>query len=384
MSFEQLTKELKEIQESLLIFLEDESDGEEKYQDFLKVLRTSQITKSRQEIQLLLKLINQIGVNHRRNCNFIKKIEQVLEYLEDDIRKYFSNPEIFKIFEYNKRILLFLFELEIIIIDECIVSLITSDRYEQLNYSEYFLPEISPFLTKKFIDKYKNQNKILNYERFINKITTDFPSDFKDKRREGERELELYRIIRKNEIDEFISLINKLNLPFRSNIQKSIFETNIFLFRNSIEIIEYAAFFGSLDIVKYIHINGVDLEPNIWLYAIHSQNAELIKYLEDNNVPQPGNNYESILEESIKCHHNEISNYIIDNKIKEEELQHNIDNNVYKNLYRYSFLYYNFFFFPSNMKNKYVLFYFCVSNYYLFVKLYLQQKNIDINTKFIK
>ena len=49
-------------------------------------------------------------------------------------------------------------------------------------------------------------------------------------------------------------------------------------------------------------INGdVELTPSMWLYAIHSQNAELIKYLEDNHISPPKNDYLPILKESIKC-----------------------------------------------------------------------------------
>ena len=55
----------------------------------------------------------------------------------------------------------------------------------------------------------------------------------------------------------------------------------------------------------------------MWIYGIHSCNAELIKYLEDNHVSPSENKYEKILEESIKCHHSQISNYInINAKIK--------------------------------------------------------------------
>ena len=66
----------------------------------------------------------------------------------------------------------------------------------------------------------------------------------------------------------------------------------------------------------------------MWLYGAHSDNAELILFLEENKI-KPRNEkyyknynyyddeqfvtYESIYEESIKCHHNAIADYIKDN-----------------------------------------------------------------------
>ena len=93
-------------------------------------------------------------------------------------------------------------------------------------------------------------------------------------------------------------------------------------------------------------MKGAGLKSSMWIYAIRSCNAELIKYLEGNHVSPPENNYEAILEESIKCH-NEISNYIIDNLMKEEGLQNDIENQYYNNLYRYSVESHNYCFFPN-------------------------------------
>lgn len=49
---------------------------------------------------------------------------------------------------------------------------------------------------------------------------------------------------------------------------------------------------------------------HIWIYAVHSNNAEIIRFLEENKVRH---SFDKVLIESIKCHHNSISNYIKDN-----------------------------------------------------------------------
>ena len=124
----------------------------------------------------------------------------------------------------------------------------------------------------------------------------------------------------KDDGKEFGVYINRHNLSFDSTIEESIFETNPLLMnKKNIELIEYASFFGSNEIIKYIEINGeVELTSSIWRFAIHSENAELIKYLEDKQISPPFDNYETILLESIKCHHNDVSNHIIRDLIEEE------------------------------------------------------------------
>ena len=179
-----------------------------------------------------------------------------------------------------------------------------------MNYFEYFYPEIKNIFNKETINYC--YRLISLYNNFIYELRKGIPSDFYKKRKEGENENYLCEIIRMKKTKEFIVHINKNNLSLDSYIPKSIFETNpLFLKENQIKIIEYAAFFGSNEIIKYIHNEGIEIPSSIWYYAIHSGNAELIQYLEDEQIPPPENDYENSLRESIKSHHNDVSNYII-------------------------------------------------------------------------
>ncbi|KAK8838958.1 hypothetical protein M9Y10_032418 [Tritrichomonas musculus] len=214
----------------------------------------------------------------------------------------------------------------------------------------------------------------------MERMNKEIEANFYEKRREGENDDYLCELIRNNEIKEFITFIGQANLPLDSYIKKSTFETNQHLIENDkISLIEYASFCGSNDIIKYMHMNRVELTPSMWIFAIHSKNAELIRYLEENHVPPPYDDYETILRESIKCHHNDISNYIIDNLMKEGDLQNGIKNKYDGNLYRYSVEYHNYCFFPANMKYKNMFLYLCEFVYYNLVSLYLSEGNIDIN-----
>lgn len=67
---------------------------------------------NKEELAHLLGMIVSISNNYHRKEGFFDKIEQIIQYLENDIRNMFENSEILNIFLSNKPILLFLFKKE--------------------------------------------------------------------------------------------------------------------------------------------------------------------------------------------------------------------------------------------------------------------------------
>lgn len=57
-------------------------------------------------------------------------------------------------------------------------------------------------------------------------------------------------------------------------------------------------------------MNGVDLKSSLWLNAIHGRNAEIIHILKENDVKLHDNCVVKCLIESLKCHYNELFDYI--------------------------------------------------------------------------
>ena len=198
--------------------------------------------------------------------------------------------------------------------------------------------------------------------------------NFEEKRKIGENESYIAELIRNDSIEEFIIYINKTNLNISTfKIKHSIFETNAFLIENGEQtLIEYAAFYGSIQIFQYLKMNNVNLTPSLWLYSIHGNNPELIHLLEENQIDPEDKSYENCFKESIKCHHIEISNYL---QYKIINPKQSYDNNITN----YSFEYYNFEYFPSFINDKFILHYACRYNYFLLVKLLVQSKKVDIN-----
>lgn len=138
---------------------------------------------------------------------------------------------------------------------------------------------------------------------------------FEKKCRIGENDSPICEIIRNDEIDEFITYVTRADFPLSSHINPSIFETNEFLFDKTPTLIEYAAFFGSIQIFRFLLLNDVKLTEDLFLYAIHGRNADIIHILESNKIKPK---YDKCLFEAIKCNHNEITNYIFSNYLEND------------------------------------------------------------------
>ncbi|KAK8838612.1 hypothetical protein M9Y10_032646 [Tritrichomonas musculus] len=116
-------------------------------------------------------------------------------------------------------------------------------------------------------------------------------------------------------------------------IESSIYETNSFLQNKKLTLIEYSAFFGSIQIFRFLFQNQVSLARSLWLYAIHGENPDIIHFLEENQIHPKDENYKECLKESIKCHHNDFAMYFKNNYINE----YNTQLNYYENEISYGF-----------------------------------------------
>ncbi|KAK8843653.1 hypothetical protein M9Y10_024716 [Tritrichomonas musculus] len=353
----EIVGKLQRMQESLIDYLDDETNSELKFQYLSETFEDIKIGDDKYVLTLLLHLLAKISNNHHRYHNFFSKIEQVLRFFKDNIKKYYSNSEFFHIFKDNKRILLFLIEEEMIIIEKNIAKEIsTNDKYLQAKYPEYFRPEIQPFINESWFPK--------NVD-----FSEEIPTNFNELRKIGENDGYLYDLIQKDLVKDFISYISRSNYALKSFCMPSIYETNQFLLKKQkVTLIEYAAFFGSIQIFQFLHKSGVQLTQSLWFYAIHSDNADLIHFLEENNMKPEGLNLNKLISESMKCHHNNIANYFQNNYGGEITLISSLK-------------YYNFAFLESDMLNKKSFIDFCKYDYYQLVYFFLKKANIDINQK---
>ena len=286
----------KDLQKKLVEFLDDETNNEHLFAKLIKLVDDQKLLENKPELDLFFMLITTIANDHYRSANFFDKIFQILNYLKSAFKQTYLNSEIFKIFKSNKRILLFLIQNGYLNIDQSIVRKMTTQKFINNGYDKYFAPELKPFIMT-------NQ-------------TIEQSDNFMQNREIGLNETKICELIRNDSIDDFITFINQTNISLSTNIENSIFETNSFLIKKkNTSLIQYAAFYGSIQIFNYLKINKVDIDSSIWFYAIHGKNSEIIDYIE-NNIDKPN---ADCLIESIKCHNNELANYLFKNYLNETD-----------------------------------------------------------------
>ena len=334
----------KEVQIILLEFI----DGDIEHQTFFNKLEKYQLPNNCYEFKTFLYILINISNNHFRLPKLFTKIEQIILFFKTSILRLFSNFEIFHIFLSNNRILLFLIEEEILKIDESIFK-----KMNNKNFKDYFSPELHQFSDQ------------------INSEEIDQSTFFKN-RKNGENESFLCEMIRNDSVVDFITYVNQANLPLSSQINSSIFETNQFLIDKNPTLIEYSAFFGSNQIFRYLFNSGIRLHSMLWLYAIHGRNPEIIHFLEECKIKP---NIKAI-KESMKCFHNEITEYFLDNY--SDTLP--IDDDLFSsNVKCYNFQYYP----KSYFFNQKTFYYLCKSdNYFLVENLLREMPIININTMY--
>lgn len=381
MSVEAYIENKRAIQAALLNYIDGENDD---FQHLIQILREQNVREDANDLKDFLILLNIISCNHHRFANFFSKFENLLHFLGDDIRNKFSNSEIYQIFKNNKRILLYLLQENIITLDrEIFLGLY---KYQLLNkncyFCEYFAPEI-----RTFIDRQENINELNFDETLIQKVSITVPNDFYEKRKNGENDCYLCNLIRNDLIDDFIVYVNRNNLPVNSTIAQSIYETNKFLFKNDPSLIEYSAFYGSIQIFQYLRINNANLSSKLWLYSIHGRNAELIHLLEYNHIEPPNKSFKKCLNESIQCHHNNFANYIKETLLQrhnEVEEENDDDDNyndydIFHELNELSciFKYHNYELFPNDLTNSTSIIYNLIAyNYSKLFDIYSNSQNL--------
>ena len=354
---------MKEVQKKLLAFINEEDDIEENFENFIILIPDHQKEDDLLVMKSIIYLISKIAKNHHRGPDFFTKITKILLCIKDFIIRNYSNLEIFNIFKSNKIIILFLIEEKILTIDIYIYKLMTNYKALKKKYNQFFQPEIQEFIEKQEIEE-------TNPDIWIKNL----PYDFYEKRRIGENDNYICRLIQEDMLDDFISYTHQNNIQLDSEVEFSIFETNPLLIKKKPSLIEYASFFGSINIFNYLESSGVDIKPSLWIYAIYGNKPDIIQYLQFNFVLPYDETYEEVFENAIKCHHNNTALYIKSNLLDKKVESQNLENNFEKNCFAYCFHYYNFIFFPENLENEFILSYACKYDYLIIVENILKNQ----------
>ena len=375
MSIQDYIEKFQTIQADLIDFIKNEDNVEENYQNLVNYIEEQEIRMDKHELKLFLNLLSKIADNYHRYESFFEKIEKIILLFKSEMKNYYTNDEIFNVFKGNKRVLLFLIEQDIISFDQEIFKELMKEEFRKGKYPEYFAPEFLKYIEQINDNESNDYNDI--YNCILNAYNEDY-SAFEEKRKKGKNNSVVCEMIQNDSIEEFITYVNREDYSLDSCIEESIFETNQFLIdHRKTTLIEYAAFNGSAQIFQYLFKNNAKLTEAIWNYAIHGDDAEIINFLEQKYAF--GNDkdllFELCINESIKCHHNHIANYIERNLL---------NNNIY-NIVQCDdiFKLYNFAYFPKKMNDSDYLIYACKSGYYSMVWYLLENKRIDTNIMII-
>lgn len=366
-TIQEYLEKIKSMQCKILDYLDSNNNNEENFQNLVELFDKHKIRENKHELKILLILLSKISSHHYRYLDFFNKIEKILLLFKDEIKQTQSKAEIFNIYKNSKRMLLFFLEQELLEITDPILETMSTKKSRESFFLHYFYPE-----TKNFISK-----------PMLRKIERELPEDYIEKRKKGENDDRICEIIRLDLIDDFIIQMNENKLTVKTPVKNSFFETNVFLNDNDPTLIEYAAFFGSIKIFMHLFkskSNDDNLSPQLWLYAIHGRNLDIIKFLKENKIEIPiDRTYERCYEEAIKCHHNDIAYFIECNYLNKSNEIYNLENRYNINALNYGFRYYNFCYFANKIKNRFVFYYACQYGYYTLVDLLIKAKIINVN-----
>ena len=234
------------------------------------------------------------------------------------------NNSIYKLFESNRRILYYLLQRNIMSIDESIINQLNIQN--QWRNFLYFSPQIRPFF---------NEQHRREIEGELLQINDNISTHFDELCLMGENDSYISDLIRRDSVEEFITYCTQTNTSVNNYINHSIFEINSYLINKTPSLIEYAAFFGSIQIFQYLKLSGAELNPSLWMYVIHGKNSELVHILEENNIIPENGNYIDCYKEAVKCHHNDIANYIFNSFLNPEN-----------EILSFGFRFFNIHFFP--------------------------------------
>ena len=216
--------------------------------------------------------------------------------------------------------------------------------------------------------------------------------------KEGINPLEIVKILRNDDLEKLQEISTQNNFDFNQKIKPSLYERYSFINKENVSLIDYCAFFGSIQCFKYLLLNGANVK-NTLKYAIAGGNLEIIHLCEQNNSL-----FKEVFETAIEFHRNDIFYYFYDKKI--------IENNDIKKLGIKCIKYNNYEIFSylekegmkindeiinqiSENGNTFlindfiqknqipynIIVYACISGNIEIVKILLEQKDIDIDAK---
>lgn len=242
------------------------------------------------------KLITTIQIALFARHTFYDSYEKLIVELLPYIKRFFNSDEIYY-FSILNQIKLFFYRNGLISIDTIIEK---AQIHKSVSY--LFSYEIYQERINDFNNFFKSKESFLSEVGF-----SDFES-FLEFREKWTNNNPVTVLIREDDADKLQEYIAKTNLDYDHEIPYSLFEdlSCFFKKKDMPKMIDYAAFYGSINVFKYLMMNNSKVTEKTMEYAVYGGSYEIIHILENLNCPTS-----NALEASIRIHNNELYDYFI-------------------------------------------------------------------------
>ena len=282
---------LIELQELLINCQDNEIEN------FVEYIQDNKLTSNKTLLNEVLQSINMAIIARPNNLLFY--IDLIVA-LKEVVQNNFRPIEVWNIFESNQNVLLALYE------EGCIdMATIKKKSYRDRKLLAFFHNELIQYDEKYF----KNSINELGMNDEIRSISMD-ENKFFENRKIGHCEWELADIIRRDDVGAFQDYINQTNMNLDTQIHPTVFESDQTInsrFTPLPTLMEYAAFFNSINIFKYLWMNHATLTELLPRYAISGGNCEMVHMCEERKSLCFN---EECLNIAVVYHHGDMADYL--------------------------------------------------------------------------
>ena len=136
-----------------------------------------------------------------------------------------------------------------------------------------------------------------------------FPEEFPIN--ESKEQKEMFLLLQNDDIDGFISFLSKnstIDITKEQTVDVSGYYYYLFDWSDSISLIDFCCFFGSLKCFKYLLLNKCEITKETPQYSISGGNKEIINILKEKEY-----SFANLLKTSILFHRYELTKWILEN-----------------------------------------------------------------------
>lgn len=132
MKMQKYLETIKDIHKYFIEYIEKDDNYQKEEDLLIQLITDKKIEENKFILEEILETISQIATYHHQVNNFYEKIQSIILFFKESIKKNIPNPIIYNIFEGNKQILLFLMNQGILTTDSSISINLKNNKNDNL------------------------------------------------------------------------------------------------------------------------------------------------------------------------------------------------------------------------------------------------------------